>query len=97
MSYDKVTQASMNSLYVKAKELDRGHNEWAAPGYLPPGVGADLETHASTHASDAPVPKARYAPRPQASKVPAAPPSRPPKAIAPDSESHASTHASNVE
>ena len=51
--YDKVTQASLNSLYVKAQELDRGHNEKAAPAMRPPGMAADAEAHASTHASDA--------------------------------------------
>ncbi|MBQ9000797.1 MAG: hypothetical protein IJ087_02970 [Eggerthellaceae bacterium] len=51
--YDKVTQASMNGIYVKAKEMDRGHNATLAPTYHPPGAGADVETHASTHASDA--------------------------------------------
>ena len=58
--YDKVAQASLNSLYVKAQELDRGHNENDAPAVLPPGatsasgaVSADVVSHASTHASDA--------------------------------------------
>ena len=50
--YDKVTQASMNSLYVKARELDRGQNEREAPFAFAPGVTPDRETHASAHASD---------------------------------------------
>ena len=50
--YDKVTQASLNGIYVKAQELDRGHNAVAAPTAAPPGVEADASTHASTHASE---------------------------------------------
>ena len=50
--YDKVTQASMNSLYVKAQELDRGQNAKLAPPAMPAGMTSDVETHASTHASD---------------------------------------------
>ena len=54
---DKVSHASLNGIYVKAQELDRGHND----AYAPPGaVGGDAQshasdanTHASTHASDA--------------------------------------------
>ena len=42
----------MNGLYVKAKELDRGHNEHGAPSALPPGASADAVSHASTHPSD---------------------------------------------
>ena len=58
---DKVSHASLNGIYVKAQELDRGHNDEPAPLYLPPGATAyasDAETHASdwadaeTHASD---------------------------------------------
>ncbi len=44
--YDKVTQASMNGIYVKAQELDRGHNTVSAPSAAPPGAGADASTHA---------------------------------------------------
>lgn len=51
--YDKVTQASLNGIYVKAQEMDRGHNEVPAPSFLPPGAAGDAESHASTHASDA--------------------------------------------
>ena len=36
LEYDKVTQASLNGLYVKAQELDRNHNREAAPETLPP-------------------------------------------------------------
>ena len=50
--YDKVAQASMNGIYVKAQELDRGHNAADAPSAIPPGALTDVETHASTHASD---------------------------------------------
>ena len=53
IEYDKVTQASLNGIYVKAQEMDRGHNDVPAPSFLPPGAVADVETHASTHASDA--------------------------------------------
>ena len=60
---DKVSHASLNGIYVKAQELDRGHNEQAAPLAVPPGgVSADVMSHASdastpasdttTHASD---------------------------------------------
>ena len=54
--YDRVTQASMNGLYVKAKELDRGHNECDAPLPAPPGAVVDAQTHpsdAEAHPSDA--------------------------------------------
>ena len=61
--YDKVTQASLNGIYVKAQELDRGHNVVPAKSSLPPGVApgaqvrvSDAQAHASdaqTHASDA--------------------------------------------
>lgn len=50
--YDKVTQASLNGLYVKAQELDRGHNTSDAPAARPPGSN-DSSADASTHASDA--------------------------------------------
>ena len=58
---DKVSHASLNGIYVKAQELDCGHNDADAPAYAPPGaVGGDAQshasdanTHASTHASDA--------------------------------------------
>lgn len=56
--YDKVTQASMNGIYVKAQELDRGHNEQAAPSMRPAGCalgGPDAVTGASdatTHATE---------------------------------------------
>lgn len=49
--YDKVTEASLNGIYVKARELDRGDNWWSAPDTLPPGAIGDAESHASTHAS----------------------------------------------
>ena len=60
--YDKITHASLNGIYVKARELDRDHNTQAPPAVLPPGGrgrrpdDADCATHASdarTHASDA--------------------------------------------
>ena len=54
--YDKVTQASLNGIYVKARELDRGHNDNPAPHTLPPGMLADAWAGASdaqSHASDA--------------------------------------------
>ena len=50
---DKVSHASLNGIYVKAQELDRGHNEHDAPKYAPAGMSFDVEAHASTHASDA--------------------------------------------
>jgi len=61
--YDKVTQASLNGIYVKAQELDRGHNDADAPAARPAGSAAfdapndsshafDTQSHASTHASD---------------------------------------------
>ena len=46
-AYDAVTQASLNGIYVKAQELDRGHNERAAPGFMPPGRVADAVSSAS--------------------------------------------------
>lgn len=58
---DAVSHASLNGIYVKAQELDRGHNVCDAPAFAPPGNVAadesahasDASTHASTHASDA--------------------------------------------
>ena len=58
---DKVSHASLNGIYVKAQELDRGHNDVDAPAYAPPGAAggdaqshaSDANTHESTHASDA--------------------------------------------
>ena len=53
--YDKVTQASLNGIYVEAQELDRGHNAVPTKSVLPPGVTSDAQTHASdaqTHASE---------------------------------------------
>lgn len=52
---DKVSHASLNGIYVKAQEMDRGHNEAPAPAFAPPGAFADAASHASdasTHASD---------------------------------------------
>ncbi|MBQ9043949.1 MAG: hypothetical protein IJ111_14190 [Eggerthellaceae bacterium] len=52
--FDKVSHASLNGIYVKAQELDRGHNTEAAPSFAPAGLAqADEATHATTHASDA--------------------------------------------
>lgn len=52
---DKVSHASLNGIYIKAQELDRGHNEFDVPACAPPGaVGEDAQSHASdasTHAS----------------------------------------------
>ena len=45
--YDKVTQASLNGIYMKARELDRGHNDNPAPHTLPPGMLADAWAGAS--------------------------------------------------
>lgn len=81
--YDELSQASLNGIYVKAKELDRGHNSKEAPPAIPAGLVSaetafkpecdhDVETHASTHASDA-------------------------STNISDAESHASTHASDVQ
>lgn len=50
---DKVSHASLNSIYVKAQELDRDHNVEPAPLCIPPGVTTDVSSHATTHASDA--------------------------------------------
>lgn len=49
---DKVSHASLSSIYVKAQELDRGQNEQDAPTFAPPGSAADASSHASTYASD---------------------------------------------
>lgn len=50
---DKVSHASLNGIYVKAQEMDRGQNDdEAAPRFVPPGAVVDASTHASTHASD---------------------------------------------
>ena len=60
---DNVSHASLNGIYVKAQELDRGHNRFAAPSFAPPGDAnvdalsnaSDVVSHASdaeTHASD---------------------------------------------
>ena len=85
--YDKVTQASLNGIYVKAQELDRGHNDADAPTALPAGSAAshaqpsngrapDVQSHASTHASDSETHASTHAS---------------------DSEPHASTNASDSE
>ena len=50
---DRVSHASLNGIYVKAQELDRGQNERNAPSFAPPGTAFDTSTHASNHASDA--------------------------------------------
>lgn len=51
--FDKVSHASLNGIYVKAQELDRGHNAEAAPELVPPGaLQADAATHATAHAGD---------------------------------------------
>jgi len=58
---DKVSHASLNGIYVKAQELDRGHNDVEAPAFAPPGAvggdnqshASDASSHASSHASDA--------------------------------------------
>lgn len=81
--YDKVTQASMNSLYVKAQELDRGQNARLAPPATPAGMPDDVETHASTHASDC---ETHASARPSDVETHAS-----------DAESHASTHAGDVD
>ena len=56
--YDRVTQASMNGIYVKARELDRGQGEYTAPAAVPPGVIAGgvgvAPGDAVAHASDMP-------------------------------------------
>ena len=87
--FDKVSHASLNGIYVKAQELDRGHNEVDAPSFAPPGaVRADTSSHASTHASDA---------QTRASDVPDA---QTHASDSPDAQTHASdasdseTHAS---
>lgn len=50
---DKVSHASLNGIYVKAQELDRGHNAKPAPSATPPGAKTDALSHAISHASDA--------------------------------------------
>jgi len=51
---DKVSHASLNGIYVKAQELDRGHNDVEAPAFAPPGaVGGDIQSHASDASSHA--------------------------------------------
>jgi len=58
---DKVSHASLNGIYVKAQELDRGHNDVEAPAFAPPGAvggdnqshASDASSHASSHVSDA--------------------------------------------
>lgn len=52
---DRATQASMNGIYVKAREFDRGNGERPDPIVVPPGAAAssaetaawDAVTHAS--------------------------------------------------
>ena len=96
--YDKVTQASLNGIYVKAQELDRGHNDVDAPTALPAGSAAsheqpsngftpDVQSHASTHASDSETHASANA---SDSETHAS-------TNASDSEPHASTHASDSE
>ena len=46
---DSVSHASLNGLYVKAKELDRGHNEHDAPAFEPAGQSSDATSSASAH------------------------------------------------
>lgn len=46
---DSVSHASLNGLYVKAKELDRGHNEHDAPAFEPAGQSSDTTSSASVH------------------------------------------------
>lgn len=58
---DKVSHASLNGIYVKAQELDRGHNTEAAPESAPPGVTHDASTHASAYESDAQTHASDYA------------------------------------
>ena len=58
---DKVSHASLNGIYIKAQELDRGHNDVEAPAFAPPGAvggdnqshASDASSHASSHVSDA--------------------------------------------
>ena len=50
--YDKVTQASLNGIYVKAQELDRGHNDADAPAARPAGSAAFDAPNDSSHAFD---------------------------------------------
>ena len=56
---DSVSHASLNGIYVKAQELDRGHNEFDAPLFAPAGQAGDAtvqagdaESHASAHVGD---------------------------------------------
>ncbi len=51
---DKVSHASLNGIYVKAQELDRGHNAEAAPSFAPAGSAqAGKAAHATAHVGDA--------------------------------------------
>ncbi|MBO4352466.1 MAG: hypothetical protein J5818_03105 [Eggerthellaceae bacterium] len=52
-SVDKLSHASLNSIYVKAQELDRNHNDEPPPPFVLPGAVADVVSHASDWASDA--------------------------------------------
>lgn len=80
---DKVSHASLNGIYVKAQELDRGHNADAPPVFAPPGSPqADVDSHASTHAGDV----RTHVGDPQTHASDAA-----------DVKSHASTHASDAD
>ena len=103
--YDKVTQASLNGIYVKAQELDRGHNDADAPTALPAGSAAfhaqpsnggapDVQSHASTHASDS-EPHASDSETHASTNASDSEPHA--SANASDSEPHASTHASDSE
>ncbi|MBQ9001561.1 MAG: hypothetical protein IJ087_06890 [Eggerthellaceae bacterium] len=56
---DSVSHASLNGIYVKARELDRGHNDYEAPAFAPAGQtgdevthASDAESHASAHVGD---------------------------------------------
>ena len=51
---DAVSHASLNGVYIKAQELDRGQNEGGAPQSAPPGaVLPDDTSHASPRAEGA--------------------------------------------
>jgi len=50
---DSISHASLSGLYVKAQELDRGHNDHDAPAFAPAGQAGDAPVHAESHASDA--------------------------------------------
>lgn len=67
-AYDKVAHASLNGIFVKAQELDRGQNDTPAPPCALPGMRggvrkrafapmaderSDAETRASAHTYDA--------------------------------------------